>query len=182
MLHLEIRRPSSRDTEELCEFFRIVITDTFMKEGIEELLDDIEDEINSKIIHLENDFESGGTQHYFLIAVHKREIIGSIEIGPANEIIRNATNMASQDSIELGTVFVHPHYQRNGVGNVLLKAMYSAMRQKGIKEFMLDSGYKTAQQIWAKKFGESQYLLKDYWGKANDHMIWKVNIDDVAEQ
>lgn len=101
-----------------------------MKDGIGELLDDMEDEINSKIIHLEND---------------------------------------------------DPHYQRNGVGNVLLKAMYSAMRQKGIKEFVLDSGYKTAQQIWTKKFGEPQYLLKDYWGKANDHMIWKVNIDDVAD-
>lgn len=81
MLHVEIRRSSSRDVKELCEFFRFVITDAFMREGIGELLDDIEDEINSKIIHLKNDFESGGTQHYFLIAEHKGEIIGQLKSG-----------------------------------------------------------------------------------------------------
>lgn len=52
-----------------------------MREGIGELLDDIEDEINSKIIHLKNDFESGGAQHYFLIAEHKGKIIGQLKSG-----------------------------------------------------------------------------------------------------
>ncbi|CAM2907323.1 GNAT family N-acetyltransferase [Paenibacillus sediminis] len=179
MLQVDIIRPSIKDIKELSDFFRIVIIDTFVKEGIGEKLDDIEDEINTKEIHLKSDLESNGKDHFFLIAVYKGTIIGSIEIGPVNEIIRNYTNYDSKDLIELGTVFVHPNYQGKGVGNTLLKTMYCTMHQKGMKEFVLDSGYKSAQKIWREKFGEPNYLLKDYWDKGYDHMIWKIKISDV---
>ena len=45
MLNFEIRRPMSENISELNHFFRLVITDTFSKEGIGEMLEDIEDEI-----------------------------------------------------------------------------------------------------------------------------------------
>ncbi|KOP67233.1 GNAT family acetyltransferase [Bacillus sp. FJAT-18019] len=181
MLKVDIRRLSINDTKELNHFFRLVITDTFIKEGIGEKSEDIEEEINTKINHLIRDIESDGEDHYFLIAEHQGTIIGSIEIGPANKIIRNNINNEIIDLIELGTVFVHPDYQEKGIGNLLLKTMYSSMRLKGIKEFVLDSGYKKAQSIWRKKFGEPNYLLKDYWDKGYDHMIWKIKTDDISK-
>lgn len=52
--------------------------------------------------------------------------------------------------------------------------MYCVLRNKGIEEFCLDSGYTSAQKIWKKKFGEPDYLLKDFWGAGYDHMIWKI--------
>ncbi|RSD28602.1 GNAT family N-acetyltransferase [Mesobacillus subterraneus] len=176
MLHVNIRRPTPEDREKLNDFFRTVIIDTFIKEGIGNQLNDLNEEIETKKRYLTSDFESTGEERYFLIAVFGNKIIGSIEFGPANEIIRNVSNPAFEGLVEVGTVFVHPDFQRSGVGNLLLKAMYETLRNNGIKEFCLDSGYKSAQLVWKKKFGEPDILLKDYWGKNFDHMIWKIKI------
>ena len=181
MLQVDIRRPSMNDTKALNHFFRHVITDTFIKEGIGEKVEDIEEEIHSKTKHLISDLESNGEDHYFLIAEHQGAIIGTIAFGPVNTVILSNTNNDLIDLIELGTVFVHPDFQEKGIGNLLLKTMYSSMHQKGIKEFVLDSGYKKAQIIWRKKFGEPDYLLEDYWDKGYDHMIWRIQINDICQ-
>lgn len=178
MSELEIRRPRIHEIKQLNQFFSIVITDTFTKEGIGEKLDDIKAEIEVKEKYLESDFESNGEKRFFLIALDGDKIIGSIEYGPTSDLIRNCTNHAFKELIEVGTVFVHPDYQRNGVGNLLLNSMYLTLQNKGVEEFCLDSGYMNAQKIWIKKFGQPDYLLKDYWGEGFDHMIWRIKVSD----
>nr|WP_285890996.1 GNAT family N-acetyltransferase [Mesobacillus maritimus] len=168
------------DINELHSLFRIVIKDTFIKEGIGEKLKDLSDEIEGKEKYLESDLESNGEKRYFLIALYGNKVIGSIEYGPASSLICEITNNNFKDLVEVGTVFVHPDYQRMGVGNLLLNKMYSTLKSKGIEEFCLDSGYKMAQKIWKKKFGEPDYLLEDYWDKGNDHMIWRVRVSDLV--
>ncbi|MEH7121777.1 GNAT family N-acetyltransferase [Bacillus sp. JJ1773] len=181
MLNIEIRRPTAENIRELNHFFRVVITDTFSKEGIGEMLEDIEDEIEAKKKYLNLDFESDGEKRYFLIALDRDRIIGSIEFGQASELINHCTNHALKDLVEVGTVFVHPDFQRKGIGNRLLDAMFFTLLNKGIEEFCLDSGYTTAQKIWKKKFGEPQYLLKNYWGEGYDHMIWRINVKEFVK-
>ncbi|MEH7418762.1 GNAT family N-acetyltransferase [Neobacillus drentensis] len=179
MLNVEIKRPRIEDIKELNSFFRIVIADTFIKEGLGEKLNDINDEVKVKEKYIESDFESNGEKRYFLIALDGNKIIGSIEYGPASDLICNCTNNSYKELMEVGTVFVRPDYQRNGVGNLLLNSMYFTLRSKGIEEFCLDSGYKSAQKIWRKKFGDPDYLLKDYWDEGYDHMIWRIKISDL---
>lgn len=176
---VKIRRPRMDDLEELNQFFKIVITDTFAREGLAELKDDIKSEIDSKKIYLQLDIDSQGEKRYFLIALAENKIIGSIEYGPASELIRNSTNGAWGNLVEVGTVFVLPGYQRQGVGNRLLGEMLQTLKGLGIENFCLDSGYKNAQIIWRKKFGEPEYLLKDFWGEGQDHMIWKLSTNGV---
>lgn len=113
-----------------------------------------------------------------MIALDKDKVIGSIEFGPASDLISDCTNNAFKDLIEVGTVFVHPAYQRNGIGSLLLNKMFFTLKNKGLEEFCLDSGYISAQNIWKKKFGEPDYLLKDYWDEGFDHMIWRIKIKD----
>jgi GNAT superfamily N-acetyltransferase len=181
LLDVEIRRPRIEDITELNHFFRTVINDTFVKEGIGERLDDICDEIIAKEKYLESDLKSSGMKRYFLIALEGDQIIGSIEYGPASELIINCTNNAFRELIEVGTVFVHPDFQRIGLGNMLLNAMYFTLQKKGIEEFCLDSGYSGAQKIWKKKFGEPDYLLMNYWGEGYDHMIWRIKVSDCIK-
>lgn len=177
---VEIRRPRITDIKELKSFFKIVITDTFMKEGLGEKLNDVNEEVNAKERYVESDFDSNGKNRYFLIAIVGDKIIGSIEYGPASDLICKCTNHAFKELIEVGTVFVHPDFQRIGVGNLLLNTMYSTLQNKGIEEFCLDSGYSSSQKIWKKKFGEPCYLIKDYWDKGYDHMIWKIKVSDCV--
>lgn len=181
MMNIIIRRPRINDLKKLNHFFHIVISDTFTKDGIGDQLESMKNEIESKGKYLENDFESNGEKRYFLIALHNEKIIGSIEYGPASDLILKCTNNALRGLPEVGTVFVHPDYQKNGIGNLLLNKMYVTLQSKGIIEFCLDSGYINAQKIWKKKFGEPDYLLKDYWEKGYDHMIWKIKVSDILK-
>ncbi|WP_442598565.1 GNAT family N-acetyltransferase [Neobacillus sp. D3-1R] len=178
-MNLVIRRPRVKDVNQLKELFRLVITDTFHKEGIGHLLEDMKDEIETKNNYLNRDIESGGKDRYFLIAQDGDQIIGTIEYGPASELINQCTNHAWKGMNEVGTVFVHPNYQKRGIGNQLLESMNAALKNRGIKEFCLDSGYRNAQKIWQKKFGEPDYLLKDYWGEGAHHMIWRIKVREV---
>ncbi|MBX0355403.1 GNAT family N-acetyltransferase [Bacillus toyonensis] len=181
MTNVAIRRPNLDDLEELHLFFRIVITDTYKNEGLSQLLDDIENEINSKKQYLKDDFDSNGENRYFLLAIdtNNDKMIGTIEIGPASTLITSCTGGVLKDLYEIGTVFILPEYQRKGIGSFLLHAMYLTLLSRGITEYCLDSGYKKAQSIWTKKFGEPSYVLKDYWGKSSDHMIWKKSLHDT---
>ncbi|MED1741102.1 GNAT family N-acetyltransferase [Bacillus swezeyi] len=181
MYNIEIRRPRIDDNEELYQFFCTVIKDTFAREGLAHLFHDIENEIESKKQYLKDDFDSNGKSRYFLIASDKKchKMIGTIEYGPASELIQICTDGELKDLYEVGTVFVHPDYHRRGLGTLLLNVMFLTFLNRGIKEFCLDSGYNSAQKIWKKKFGEPDYLLKDYWGKGQDHMIWRKCTDDM---
>ncbi|QFT89537.1 Acetyltransferase (GNAT) family protein [Bacillus sp. THAF10] len=176
MLDIEIRRPTKEDVENLHQFFTIVITDTFQKEGIGDQVYDIQQEIETKKAYIKSDLESGGNKRYFLIATLHNEIIASIEYGPVSELIIECTHGAFQDLIEVGTVFVHPNHQRQGIGVRMLEAMNQQLKKQGIREYCLDSGYKTAQQIWQNMFGVPDYLMKDYWDEGFHHMIWKIKI------
>jgi GNAT superfamily N-acetyltransferase len=177
--NIEIRRPIIDDLMEMSQFFREVITDTFHKEGLGHLQDDIEREIKVKIEFLNGDFDSNGENRYFLIALKDNKALGTIEFGPASKLINASTKGAFKELVEVGTVFVHPDFQSRGIGRLLLNVMFLTLQNKGIVEFCLDSGYLNAQKIWIKKFGKPDYLLKNFWGEGHDHMIWRRRISDM---
>lgn len=167
-MKIENRRPSMEDMDELNRFFSKVIRDTFEKEGISEMVGDMKDEIECKKQYLKTDLESNGENRYFLIGLDGKEIVGSIEYGPVSELIVSCTDGALSGLSEIGTVFVHPDYQRRGIGTLLLNVMLLTLQNRGISEFCLDSGYSSAQKVWKKKFGEPDYLLQNYWGEGYD--------------
>jgi len=175
---IDLKRPSSDDFAELRRFFELVITDTFEKEGISHLVQDRQNEIEEKGNYLRMDLDTNGRDKYFYIALHNKKIIGTIEYGPSSSLIHHLTHGALDRVPEIGTVFVHPNFQRQGVANVLLNAIFLTLLGKGVQEFCLDSGYTNAQQVWRKKFGEPTYLFPNFWGNGTDHMIWKGRVSD----
>lgn len=86
MLDVKIRRPLATDIPQLNEFLKIVITDTFNKEGIWDLLDDLQAEIETKKKYLQSDLDSNGEKRYFLIGLYDDQVIGTIEFGPASDL------------------------------------------------------------------------------------------------
>lgn len=179
MDNVEISRPHGKDTPLIHAFFKAVLLDTFEKNGIAHLSEDLAAEIADKEKYLQQDLESGGQDRYFLIAKHEGKIIGSIEYGPAGSLIISCTEGRYAGMAEVGTVFVHPDYQKQGLGSRLLKQLVTEMRSRGLEEFCLDSGYGTAQEIWTRKLGFPAYHLKDFWAEGADHMVWRVRIDTL---
>ncbi|MED1203016.1 GNAT family N-acetyltransferase [Heyndrickxia acidicola] len=182
MSEIEVRRPVLADKEDLYQFFSKVIRDTFAREGLSKMKEDIKNEIETKKSYLESDFKSNGKDRFFWLAndYKKNKVIGCIEYGPASELILACTNGELKGWFEIGTVFVDPDYQRQGIGSLLFQIMQLTLQSRGIQSFCLDSGYSNAQYVWKKKLGEPEYLLRDYWGKGNSHMIWRRHTNESA--
>lgn len=177
---IKIKRPTFEDREALIRFFSVVVTDTFEKEGIGHLREDRENEISDKISFLDMDLSSNGHDRFFYIAEDDGRIVGTIEHGPANALIREGSGGELENDTEVGTVFVHPGEQGRGIGSLLVNVMALTLRAKGFERFCLDSGYASAQRIWTKKFGEPNYVLRNYWGEGSDHTIWAVRLSDLS--
>lgn len=180
MNRIKIRRPNIDDKDNLLEFFKLVLEDTFIKEGIEDLVEDLEEEIIDKKKYLEDDLMTNGDLVYFLMAEYQGTIVGTIQYGPSSDLINSCTNGEYKDLYEIASVFVKPEYQGQGLGNLLLKSIYQVMESKGIKEFCLDSGYSRAQKIWTKKFGKPDYFFPNYWSQGHHHLIWRVDLQNVS--
>ncbi len=179
MLDIDISRAKIEDKELINDFFRVVLIDTFNKNEISELVDTLNDEIEDKRRCLNQDFESAGKDRCFLIAKDKNLVVGSAEYGPPNDLILSCTNTELKEIKEIGTVFIHPDYQRQGIGSRMFISILMEMKKNGVEEFCLDSGYSIAQRIWTKKLGKPQYYLKNYWGEDAHHMIWRKKVEDV---
>ncbi|MNC31799.1 Acetyltransferase (GNAT) family protein [compost metagenome] len=161
--------------------FEISITDAFEQEGLGDLREDIHQEIEGKSQLVQNSLSSANPDTFFLLAKLDGVAAGTISFGPCGEDIRVCTGGELNDTGELGSLYVLPQYQDQGVGSALIKSMAARLEGLGIKQFCLDSGYKRAQQRWLRKFGEPYRTVQDYWGLGNDHMIWLCNVKDYTE-
>lgn len=106
MRAIEIRRPGTADVERLHRFFELVIADTFKKEGISGLVDDMEQEIEGKRNDLYADLNTNGKEKRFYVALDNESIIGTIAVGPASQLIRELTNGALDTVPEIGSALV----------------------------------------------------------------------------
>jgi len=177
-MNIEIRRPKANDKEALKALFIATIDDIFEREAID--MPELKlEEIDEKQTFFLDDLESNGQKRYFLIAEIDGKVVGTAAIGPSNPLIHESSGDKLKEILEIGTVYVHPNYQKHGVGMKLMRAIYLTLLARGEREFCLDSGYKSAQAIWTRKIGPPEYIDADRWGEGNPHMVWHKSLDDV---
>ncbi len=180
---IEITRPDRNDVKELHQLFDITIRDTFEREGIVEAsIDEIMVEVEKQKQFLRNDLDTGGRDEYFLIARRDDRIVGTIAYGPPNHMILKYSNIAVATVPEIKSVYIHPDYQRQGIGTKLLMTVVDILRDRGFTQFCLDTGYKSAQVYWQKKLGPPLVTIADYYSDGTAYMIWVVdNHNPLAE-
>jgi len=176
-----ISRPKKNELPEILDFFEAVLKDTFLTNGLSKMQDLLQEEIIDKKRYIMQDFDSNGEKRYFLFAKSENEIIGCMEYGLSNELLKNCTNHAMDDLYEIGTMFILPKYQKEGISILLQKQIFKALTEIGETECCFDSGYPIAQKIWTKRFGKPTFYLKDFWGEGAPHMVWRIDIKKVLE-
>lgn len=180
MKDLVIYKPTKEDVKSVFEVFEASITDAFEKEGIGDLTEDISYEIEDKKTLFTKSMETKDSDIHFLVAKMGEKVIGTISFGPCGNDIKKYTNNQLHSIGELGSLYICPKYQGKGIGSALIQSMMKHLQSLGIEEFCFDSGYKRAQEKWTRKFGEPYIILKDYWGKDFDHMVWLCKVKDFV--
>lgn len=177
------------DREGACRVFERTIPEAFAGEGLEHLIEEIREEIEGKkrlvdaALRIAAGLDPPQPWHqaaeeavFFLVARSVREVVGTISFGPCGKEIAECTRHALDDVGELGSLYVLPAYQGQGIGAALIQALAEELKGRGIERFCLDSGYKRAQQKWLRKFGEPYAVAKNYWGPGQDHMVWLCSV------
>ncbi len=176
LAQVTIEKALLADEAQICNFFELMLIDTFKKNDIWDMEELLKDEIEEKGMFIHEALTEPNTQRHFLVAKLEGNIVGTIAAGPANKDILEGSGGACDGWLEIGTVFVHPDYQGKGLGNLMIEAIETWMKTQSVSQYSLDSGYKLAQKTWTKKYGEPTYLLKDHWAEGADHMIWCVKL------
>lgn len=179
---LVITNLTQADIKSTVQVFETSIPDAFEKEGLGLSKEVIHREIEHKKYLLDASLDPTDSDTYFIITKLKETVIGTISFGSCGEDIIKCTENRLDDIGELGSLFVLPCYQDQGVGSALINAMVAHLYKQGIGQFCLDSGYKRAQKRWLRKFGEPYKVVKDYWGPDYDHMIWLCKVIDYIKE
>lgn len=176
MTDIQIIDATIEDKEEIFAFFTDVLIHTFRDNNIWDMQEDLIDEIAEKKNFFLESMVKPEKGRRFLLAKKRDRIIGCVAIGPANDTIVKGSQGQCAGWVELGTVFVHPHSQKNGLGTQLIREMETRLKTQGIHHYALDSGYPISKQIWTRKYGPPTHVMKDHWGEGLDHLIWCVEL------
>ncbi|MEL7123358.1 MAG: GNAT family N-acetyltransferase [Bacteroidota bacterium] len=177
MKNLKLSNPTKGDKDALMKHFVETITDTVKKEEIQNKDEVIKSGVEEQMANLERYFSSNsGIKENYLIAKLDSRIIGTIAYGRPSKLLLNTIKEELMGIPEIKSVYILPEFQRTGIGNFLFTEIKTMLKKSQISQYCLDCGYTKSQKYWKKRLGEPQYLLKDYWSKNNDHMIWKLPI------
>lgn len=181
-LGISIVKPLPDHLDQAFQVFEETLPDAFEKEGLGHLTREIEDEVAHKKKMLSRSLEEKDSEIFFLLAMHKDRVIGTISYGPRGKEIRECTGEELEGVGELGSLMVLPGFQGQGVASALIKALVRELHVAGIEGFCLDSGYKRAQRKWLRKFGDPYKVAQDFWGEGSDHMVWSVKTADHLKE
>jgi GNAT superfamily N-acetyltransferase len=181
MKDLLITKPTKKDLKSAYAVFETTIPDIFEKEGIGHLKEEILKEIAYKKHIITDSLENTDSDFVFLVAKMDDKVIGTISFGPCGNETKKCTNHQLDAIGELGSLYVLPHFQGKGVGSALIQSMIMFLHELGVEQFCLDSGFKSTQKRWLRKFGEPYKIAKDYWGEGSDHMVWLCQVTDFVK-
>lgn len=174
---LTIQQFSKEYTRDCLDIIKRVVTDGFVESGI-----DIEKEKS----HLENELRNqrdrihAYANHYFL-ALGNTHLIGMIAyLDPCDAVHIAAKQLDIPITLvqEIVAVYVHPDFQRKGVGSALFSHMGGVFRKQHIPYFAVSTGYVRGKSFWTKKLGRESVILSTYYEGTPCH-VWIRPVGDI---
>lgn len=166
------RKVLESDIAETDLLFRECLTELIAREGINE-----EGLLEDEILRLRDTIQKSFREPHchFYLAEDTGRILGTIALDAPGPLISSNIEL-NPDLYEISCVYIHPKFQRQGVGGFLFSKIQEVLRRMGCKEYYLDAGFSSSQEYWLKKLGEATFVLKDYWSEGQPHRIWKGKI------
>jgi len=178
MKDIKIVNFSLKYKDEVIKLFKIVIKDSFRREGIEKENKEMNSLIQSKINLISNYLDNKDDVEKIFIAITQNKVVGIIALTEVNNIIRNNYRYNYNDTVEVSSLYVLPIYQSKGVGKALISHAFKFLKNNTkIKEYFIYSGFKIAQRFWNKLLGDPKHILINYYDNGDNCNIWHRKID-----
>jgi GNAT superfamily N-acetyltransferase len=173
--------PDTTLLPEIINLFTDSIANTFKLNGIKDLAE-LQYEISEKSERVRNYIESKSNDEFFIVAKLDKYIAGIAGVFPVSDtIIKNYPTLSKND-IEIGSVYIKPEYQRQGITRILLKRLLNELWERKIYKFYLDCGYSTSQVYWKRVFGNPVKTFPNYFGKDESYMIWEIDTEEAIKR
>jgi GNAT superfamily N-acetyltransferase len=166
---MKFRRVEKKDFDETSRLFTLCLTDLLERENL------IEKELlETEIFRLQQTVQESFSNPAapFFVAEKNGQIAGTIALNKPGPVIASAIDV-KPGSLEVACVYVHPEFQRQGVGTFLFQQVLQQLNQAGHCRYYLDAGFSSSQRYWLKRLGAPSRVLKDYWGPGKHHLIWQ---------
>lgn len=128
---LSITPLAPEDIPSVSKLFKVTIADAFEREGLGHLQEDIRQETAAKIQMANAALNPQDTDVYFWLARSGGVVIGTVSYAPCGEDIRNCTDNRLSAVGELGSLYVLPEIQGQGVGSALIEEVTVFLRKRG---------------------------------------------------
>ena len=171
-MEISYREPDNHDLLNIHKLFKDAIAGAFKQNNITDK-EELAYEINEKSDRIDKYLNHQLKDSFFLIALDKTRIAGIAGIYPVKQLIMDNTNDISSHTLELGSVYIHPEYQKQGIAGNLVDRLIKRMASQGVGEYYLDCGYATSQEYWKRVFGKPIKTIENYFGENESYMIWK---------
>lgn len=170
---MQVRKVRRDDIDHLDKLFRVCISDLLIRENKElRLAEEEVDRLNRIVMENLADYDIA-----FYVAELNGRVVGTIALTRPNPII--SQNIRTESNVyEISCVYVHPSYQRQGIGKLLFQHIKKELIRRGNVKYYLDAGFSSSQQYWQKLLGKPSFILKDYWGEGQHHFIWHNSFHD----
>ena len=121
-MNIVITRPKKEDIKELHILFKSAITDAFKKDGIDNNKE-ITEEVRKQLGFVSSDFESSGSDTFYLIAKTEEKIVGTIAYGKPSDLIKKYLKVNLRNVPEIISVYMLPQFQGKNIGSLLFNAL-----------------------------------------------------------
>ncbi|MGV2927633.1 GNAT family N-acetyltransferase [Macrococcus capreoli] len=164
---------SKDDAHLLKDFFTLVLTHTFNNNGIDDD-EDLQVEIDKKMTYVTSYFKYN--KDIFMVAKDGDALVGIIGFYQPNIIIQKLLGEKVANIKEMGSLYVHPSYQNQGIGSTLITQMTNYLKEQGIHQYCFDCGYNKSIRTWSRKYGEPTYFYKDHLDVGDHHAVWVIDL------
>jgi GNAT superfamily N-acetyltransferase len=158
-----------KDIKALTTLLYFWIRDGSKKEQTKDHLEEIAD-----VMHRMHQSIKNNDYTYLVARDLNNRAVGVMGIRhPEDRMVKYAL---TKNPAELINVFTDPLLQGQGIGRMLIEAIFIKAKDLGFTELILNSGPRYKNSAWGfynKIFGEPITISKNYYGKNADAPIWR---------
>lgn len=164
--------------DKIIELFKIVIKDSFIREGLENETKELNNLIQSKIKLVKDYLDSKDNIKKMFIVVEQDKVVGVIALTEVSDIIKNNYQYDYNNTVGISSLYILPEYQSKGIGKSLIVHTIQFLENNTkIRQYFVYSGFKIAQIFWNKFLGKPNHILINYYKNSDNCYIWHKKIN-----